>query len=195
MGKVCIYFFFTSACSIFWKTCVFWTHRLRPLPCLRAQNRCAVTALGQGPKDWMNLFCCPEGATLSSIGFSRKLGSDSRQQWPEDQIRFFVFIARATFAFVLLFCVFLWQYCGATYKAWHTYCSVLGDFLWTNTFSWNNAVWTRQKIKHQCFFKLHPKHLRSFWDYSLDLCAKSLYDTKTYWIIKCVCVFMLIFKS
>lgn len=115
MRKVCIYFFFTSACSIFWKMCV-WRYRLRPLPCPRAQNRRAVTALGQGPKDWMNLFCCPEGATLSSIGFSRKLGSDSRQQWAEDQIRCFVFIARATFAFVLLFCVFLWQHCGATYR-------------------------------------------------------------------------------
>lgn len=111
MRKVCIYFFFTSACSIFWKMCV-WRYRLRPLPCPRAQNRCAVTALGQGPKDWMNLFCCPEGATLSSIGFSRKLGSDSRQQWAEDQIRCFVFIARATFAFVLLFCVYVLQRVG-----------------------------------------------------------------------------------
>lgn len=181
MRKVCIYFLFTSACSIFWKTCV-WTHCLRPLPCLRAQNRRAVTALRQGPKDWMNLFCCPEGATPGSSE-------------PRTKTRFFVIIARATFAFVVLFCVFLWQHCGATYKPWHTYCSVLGDFVRTNTFSWNSAVWTRQKMKHQCFFKLHPKHLRSFWDYSLDLCAKSLYDRKTYWIIKCVCVLVFIFKS
>lgn len=194
MRKVCIYFFFTSACSIFWKMCV-WRYRLRPLPCPRAQNRRAFTALGQGPKDWINLFCCPEGATLSSIGFSRKLGSDSRQQWAEDQIRCFVSLHELR-SHLFFFFVFS---CGSIAVPLTGLAYVLQRVGWfpvdKHVFMKQCRVDEAENETYQCFFKLHPKYLRSFWDYSLDLCTKSLHDTKTYWIIKFVCVFMLIFKS